>query len=429
MANQHKAAVLERFLRYVQIDTTSDPDSESYPSTAKQLDLLDLLAGELRAMGLDATRDEWGYVMATLPATLPDDVLAERDVPTIGFVAHVDTSPEVSGTNVRPQVIERYAGGVIELPGDPAQRIDPAEQVDLAECVGHTLVTSDGTTLLGADDKAGVAEIMAAVEYLLAHPEIERGPIAIGFTPDEEIGRGTDYFDIERFGARYAYTLDGGKAGTYEYETFSADSALLTVRGRNQHPGTSKDKMVNALKLAAAFIERLPHDRLSPETTEGYEGFVHPYHIEGGVEEVRVKILLRDFADEKLTEYRHFLESVAQQIRALEPRAEVTLEYTESYRNMRDALNRVPHVVEYAAEAIRRLGLDPVAEPIRGGTDGSRLTAMGLPTPNLFTGGRNYHSKREWACADEMALAVQMIVELAQLWGERGENGKAKVKS
>lgn len=422
MTNTHKAAVLDRFLRYVQIDTTSDPLAEDYPSTKKQFDLLDLLADELRALGVqNVTRDEWGYVMATLPATLPADVLAARAVPTIGFVAHVDTSPEVSGTNVKPQLIERYEGGVIHLPGDPTQVIDPAEQTDLDGCIGHTLVTSDGTTLLGADDKAGVAEIMTAVEYLLAHPEIERGPIAIGFTPDEEVGRGTEYFDIERFGARYAYTLDGGKAGGYEFETFSADSALLTVRGRNQHPGTSKDKMVNAVKLAAHFISLLPDGRLSPETTEGYEGFVHPHTIEGGVEETIVRFILRDFADAKLTEYRALLESIAQQVRTLEPRAELTLEYKESYRNMRDALNRVPHVVEYAAEAIRRVGLEPWSEPIRGGTDGSRLTAMGLPTPNLFTGGRNYHSKREWASADEMSQAVQMIVELARLWGERGD--------
>ncbi len=422
MAFNIKADVLERFLRYVQMDTQSAEGAESYPSTAKQLALLSLLAEELRALGLeDVRQDQYGYVMAILPSTLPASHPHADSVPTIGFLAHVDTSPEVSGANVRPQVIEQYAGGVLSLPADPSQRLDPEELPALQASLGHTLVTTDGTTLLGADDKAGAAEIMTAVAYLLAHPELEHGPIAIGFTPDEEVGRGTTYFDIERFGARYAYTLDGSVAGEIQYETFSADQAVVTFHGRNQHPGTSKDKMVNAVKLAAEFLTRLPKDRLSPETTQGYEGFIHPYTIEGGVEETTIKFILRDFSDEKLVEYRVMLQGIADEIKAQDARAEVTLTFHEQYRNMRDALHRSFHVVEYAEEAIRRAGLEPLSAPIRGGTDGSRLTAMGLPTPNLFTGGDNYHSLREWASVDTMAQAVQTIVALAQVWAERGE--------
>ncbi len=336
-------------------------------------------------------------------------------------MAHVDTSPEVTGANVKPQVIESYAGGIITLPGDPAQRIDPAESRALNQSIGHTLVTTDGTTLLGADDKAGVAEIMTAVAYLLAHPELQHGPIAIGFTPDEEIGRGPELFSVEQFGARYAYTMDGAAEGVIQFETFSADQAVVTIQGRNQHPGYAKDKMVNAIKLAAAFISRLPRERLSPETTDGYEGFVHPYAIEGGVEQVTLRLLLRDFSDEKLMEYRTFLVGLAEEVAHLDERATVTVEFKEQYRNMRDTLNKVPFVVEYAEEAIRRAGVDPFSTPVRGGTDGSQLTAKGLPTPNIFTGMHNYHSIREWVSADTMARAVQTIIHLTQVWAERGE--------
>ncbi|MBA3532611.1 MAG: peptidase T [Ardenticatenales bacterium] len=417
-----KKDVLERFLRYVQIDTQSNEESTSYPSTAKQMVLLNLLAEELRALGVpNVQQDEYGYVMATLPSTLPPTHPTANRVPTIGFLAHVDTSPEVTGANVRPQVIPAYQGGVITLVGDPSQKIDPAESVELSNSMGHTLVTTDGTTLLGADNKCGVAEIMTAVAYLMAHPEIEHGPIAIGFTPDEEVGRGAEYFDVTKFGATYAYTLDGSVAGEVQFETFSADAVTITFHGRNQHPGYAKDKMVNAIKLASEFLARLPKDHLSPETTSNYEGFVHPYGIEGGVEETRIKMLLRDFSEEKLLEYRIFLQGLAQEIKTLEPRAEITLEFRESYRNMRATLNKVHHVVEYAEEAIRRVGFEPASTPVRGGTDGSRLTAMGLPTPNLFTGAYNYHSLREWASVDTMVKAVETVVELVKLWAERGE--------
>jgi tripeptide aminopeptidase len=415
-----KKDVLERFLRYVQLDTQSDERSESYPSTAKQLELLKLLAEELRGLGVANVRmDEHGYVMATLPGTLPKD--HPLNVPVVGFLAHVDTSPDVTGANVRPQLIERYEGGVIALPADRSQTIDPEEIPALKKVVGHTLVTTDGTTLLGADDKAGVAEIMSAVAYLQAHPEIPRGPMAVAFTPDEEIGRGTKYFSIERFGAKYAYTIDGGEGGAIQHETFSADSAEVTIKGRSQHPGYAKGKMVNALKLAAELVTRLPKDHLSPETTEHMEGYVHPVRIEGSVEEARVNFILRDFDDEKLFSYRALLEGIASEVKALDERSEISVSYSESYRNMREEISKVPFTVEYAEEAIRRVGFRPFSDPVRGGTDGSRLTTMGLPTPNLFTGGYNYHSRREWADVDEMSKAVQMIVELIKVWGERGE--------
>ncbi|MDQ4078083.1 MAG: peptidase T [Chloroflexota bacterium] len=417
-----KEDVLRRFLRYVQIDTQSNEESESYPSTAKQFDLLDLLREELQALGVeDVRQDEYGYVLATLPSTLPERHPNAGRVPAIGFLAHVDTSPEVTGANVRPQLIESYGGGIIVLPGDPEQRIDPAESPALDDSVGHTIVTTDGTTLLGADDKAGVAEIMTAVAYLMQHPEIPHGPVAIGFTPDEEVGRGTEYFDVEAFGAKYAYTMDGSTAGVIQYETFSADQAIVTIHGRNQHPGYAKGKMVNAIKVAVAFISRLPNDHLSPETTSGYEGFIHPYVIEGGVEKTTIKLILRDFHDEKLVEYRSLLAGIAEEIEHTDERVEIAVEFKEQYRNMRDTLNKVPHVVAYAEEAIRRAGLEPFSKPVRGGTDGSRLTEKGLPTPNIFTGMHNYHSPREWVSADTMAKAVQTIVELVQVWAERGE--------
>jgi tripeptide aminopeptidase len=415
-----KKDVLERFLRYVKIDTQSDERSDTYPSTRKQLDLLNLLAEELRGMGLkDVRQDDHGYVMATLPSNLPSDHPVE--VPTIGFLSHVDTSPDVTGTNVKPQIIESYDGSVIHLPGDQAQVIDPEEIPALKKVLGHTLVTTDGTTLLGADDKAGVAEMMTAVTYLLDHPEIVHGPIALAFTPDEEIGRGTKHFDIQRFGAKYAYTIDGGEGGGLQHETFSADSAEIIVTGRSQHPGYAKGKMVNAIKIAAEIVARLPKDTLSPETTEDREGYIHPVRIQGTVEEARVSFILRDFDEPKLLEYRRLLEGLSAEAKALDERAEIVINYSESYRNMRETISKVPFIVDYAEEAIRRVGLEPFSEPVRGGTDGSRLTAMGLPTPNLFTGGYNYHSRREWADVDHMVNAVQMVVELAQVWAERGE--------
>jgi tripeptide aminopeptidase len=412
--------LLQRFLRYVRIDTQSDPQSPSYPSTRKQLDLLQLLADELRSLGVpDVRQDEHGYVMATLPSTVRAGASSNGALPTIGFLAHVDTSPDVSGAGVVPQVIDRYPGGPIVLPKAPDQRIEPAEFPELRRSEGHTLVTTDGTTLLGADDKAGIAEIMTAVAYLVAHPEIEHGPIAVAFTPDEEIGRGTERFSVERFGAAYAYTLDGSNAGSIEQETFSGDSCEVVIEGQNHHPGYAKGKMVNAIKLAAELVCRLPRAELSPETTAEREGYVHPTTIQGTVERASVQFILRDFDDAALLGHRRLIERIADEVRKLDERAVVKVTFAESYRNMRVKLSEVPHVVAYAEEAIRRVGIEPYLEPIRGGTDGSKLTAMGLPTPNLFTGAHNYHSRREFADVDEMVLAVETIIELARVWAER----------
>lgn len=417
-----KADVLERFLRYVKIDTQSDELSDTYPSTKKQFELLNLLVEELRGLGVaDVRQDEYGYVMATLPSTLPADHPKGETLPTIGFLAHVDTSPDVTGANVQPQVIEQYEGGTIVLPADKDQKIDPEEIPALKKVVGHTLVTTDGTTLLGADDKAGVAAIMTAVAYLQANPEVQHGPLAVAFTPDEEIGRGTKYFDIEAFGAKYAYTIDGSEGGGIQHETFSADSAEVLIKGRSQHPGYAKGKMVNAVKLAAELLARLPKDRLSPETTEGKEGYVHPVKVEGTVEETKINFILRDFDDEQLLNHRELLSKLATEVATLDPRCEIDITYSESYRNMREKISVVPFTVEYAEEAIRRVGLEPFSEPVRGGTDGSRLTALGLPTPNLFTGGNNYHSKREWVDVDEMAMAARMVIEVLAVWAEKGE--------
>jgi tripeptide aminopeptidase len=405
--------VLERFLRYVKIDTQSRDGAESYPSTAKQLDLSRLLVDELRGLGLsDAALDEHGYVMATLPATIA------RAAPPMGLIAHVDTSPDASGTSVQPRVIERYDGGELVLPGDPRQMLSPKESPELAAHVGHDLVTTDGTTLLGADDKAGVAEIMAAVGYLAAHPEVPHGPIRIGFTPDEEVGRGTDHFDIERFGATVAYTVDGSEVGEIEDETFSAASATVTIRGHNVHPGYAKDKMVNSIKLAAWLLEQLPEDRLSPETTDGRQGYVHPNTMDGSVEETTIRFIVRDFEEARLAEHEAYLQALAKRLEEREPRARVDVQLKRSYRNMKEYLQDAPRAMAAAEEAVRRAGLTPKRAFIRGGTDGSRLSEKGLPTPNLFTGAHDYHSVREWISVQDMASAAATLVHLAQVWAE-----------
>lgn len=401
-------AAAERFLRYVRVDTRSDPDSTSYPSTAKQLDLLRLLRDELAALGLDVELDEHGYVFATVPATV------EHEVPTIGLLAHVDTSPDVSGAGVDPRRV-RYDGGEIRL-GDAGNAIRPEDSAELARHVGHDLIVTDGTTLLGADDKAGVAEIMAAVAYLVAHPEVPHGPLRVGFNPDEEIGHGTEHFDVERFGAVAAYTLDGSTAGELQAETFSAAQVRILVRGRASHAGTAKGALVNAIKLAARIVERLPADRFSPETTEGREGFVHPTVIRGDATAVELRLIARDFEDALLDEHVAFVRRVAEEVAAGEPRAQVEVGSTSQYRNMRDRLAREPEIVERAEEAIRRVGLEPRRTSIRGGTDGSALTEKGLPTPNLFTGGQLAHSEREWVCVEDMGLAAATVVELAKVW-------------
>ena len=407
LAEQLAEAAAERFLRYVRIDTQSDHDSTSYPSTAKQLDRLRLLRDELTELGLEAELDEHGYVFATVPATV------EHDVPVIGLLAHVDTSPDVSGAGVSPRRL-RYEGGEIAL--GAGQTIGPEDSAELERHVGHELIVTDGTTLLGADDKAGCAEIMAAVAYLVAHPEVPHGPLRIGFNPDEEIGHGTDHFDLERFGAAAAYTLDGSVAGEIQAETFSAARVEMTIRGRASHAGTAKDALVNAIKLAARIVERLPADRFSPETTEGREGFVHPTVIRGDATAVELRFIARDFEDALLEEHVGFLRRLAAEVAAEEPRARIDVRSEIQYRNMRDRIAREPEIVERAEAAIRRVGLEPRRTSIRGGTDGSALTEKGLPTPNLFTGGQLAHSEREWICVEDMGLAAATVVELVQVW-------------
>ncbi len=413
---QTRTSVLERFLRYVTFDTQSDEHGTGSPSTAKQLVLLDRLAEELRAIGLtDVTRDANGYVFATLPATTK-----RTDVPVIGLVAHVDTSPEASGANVVPIVHRQWQGDDIVLPDDPHAVLRAAEDPELAAKVGEDIVTASGLTLLGADDKAGVAEIMAAAEYLLQHPEIPHGTLRIGFTPDEEIGRGTAHFDVARFGAFCAYTLDGTSAGSFDSETFSADAMTLTFRGFNTHPGYARGKMINSIKIAGAFLARLPKDR-SPETTEGREGFVHPYTMEASVERTSVKFIIRDYVTAALNDKEALLERLARDTVAEWPGASLEVKVEESYRNMKEVLDRHPEIVGSAREAIRRAGLTPRESAVRGGTDGSRLTYMGLPTPNIFAGGHNFHSRLEWVSAQDMEKAVEVIVQLARIWEERGK--------
>jgi tripeptide aminopeptidase len=406
--------VLDRFLRYVSYDTQSDEASKSYPSTDKQLLLLRALVEELHAMGVrDATIDEYGYVMATIPATS-----SKPNVPTIGFLAHVDTSPEMPGAGVKPIVHRAYDGRDLVLPDDPSAVLRLADNPDLADQLGNDIVTASGTTLLGADNKAGVAEIMTAAAYLTAHPEIPHGVVRIGFTPDEEVGRGTAHFDVGRFGASCAYTMDGGTRGEIESESFSADAMTLTFHGFNTHPGYGKGRMVNAIKVASRFIDRLPRDTMSPETTDGHDGFVHPYVVQASVERTSVNVLIRDFVTAALKEKETALESLARSVAGEFPGAHVVVAIEESYRNMREVLDRHPAIVEHAREAIRRAGLQPRTHPIRGGTDGSRLSFMGLPTPNLFAGEHNFHSRLEWVSAQDMEKAVEVIVNLCRVWEE-----------
>jgi len=406
---------VEQFLEYVKFDTQSSEHSDSFPSTPGQLVLLQRLHDELKALGLeDVTMDEHGYVFATVPATS-----GKQDVPVIGFLAHVDTSPEMSGKGVKPIFHRNYKGGDLVLPDDPDAVIGFGDNPHLAAQIGNDIITASGTTLLGADNKAGVAEIMAAVEYLLAHPEIAHGPIRIGFTPDEEVGNGTKYFDVERFGAYCAYTVDGETLGELQVETFSADSITVTFHGFNTHPGFAKDKMVNSIKVAADFISCLPKGKLSPEHTEGYEGFVHPYMMDTSVECTSVKLLVRDFKSAKLREMEYLVEQLAMDAETSHPGSRVEINIEESYRNMKEVLVHHPDIVENASEAFRRAGLDPKIEPIRGGTDGSRLSFMGLPTPNIFAGEHNFHSRYEWISTSDMHKAVEVIIELCRVWEER----------
>jgi tripeptide aminopeptidase len=399
----------ERFLRYVRFDTQSDEDSDTYPSTDKQLVLLRLLRDELEAAGLPyPTLDEHGYVTATLPATV------EHEVPTIAWFAHVDTAREVSGAGVSPQRL-RYEGGEIRL-GDSGQSILPEQSPELAHHVGHELITTDGTTLLGADDKAGVAEIMAAVAHLAAHPEIPHGTVKVAFNPDEEIGRGVVHFPVESFGATAAYTVDGSTAGELQSETFSGAQVRMRIHGRAIHPGWAKGELVNAIKVAGEILARLPQGRLSPETTEEREGYVHPVLIEGDSSEVELRFIARDFENDRLAKHVSVLREIAEEVAAAEPRCSIEVEDRIQYLNTRDALAEHPEIVEHLEEAVRRVGLEPKQTAIRGGTDGSVLTEMGLPSANLFTGGHDAHSEREWICVEDMGLAAAALVELAQVW-------------
>jgi tripeptide aminopeptidase len=406
--------VLDRFLRYVTYDTQSDERSSTFPSTSTQLVFSRALVDELQALGLvDATLDEHGYVMATVPETT-----AKVGVPTIGFIAHVDTSPEVCGAGVKPIVHGQYDGRDLVLPDAPSTVLRLGDDPCLSEQLGHDIVTASGSTLLGADDKAGVAAIVTAAAYLMAHPGIPHGPVRIAFTPDEEVGRGVDHFDVARFAARCAYTIDGGTRGQIEVENFSADAMTVTFHGVNTHPGYAKGRMVNAIKLAAEFIRRLPVDRLSPEATDGEDGFVHPYVLDAGVERTAVKLLIRDFDTGGLVEKEAFLERLAREVVEPFPTARVEIAIKESYRNMRERLAEVPEVADYAREAVCRAGLDVRPHRIRGGTDGSRLSFMGLPSPNVFAGEHNFHSRLEWVSAQDMEKAVEVIVHLCRIWEE-----------
>jgi tripeptide aminopeptidase len=406
--------VTERFLRYVVIDTQSDPSSPTCPSTEKQKNLGRLLATELKAMGLaDAHLDAHGYVYATIPAT------SDKKVPVVCFCSHMDTSPDCSGANVKPQVVRNYRGGDIVLPGDAAQVIRVADYGELNNQIGNDIITTDGTTLLGADNKAGVAEIMDAAQFLVKNPQIRHGTIKILFTPDEEIGRGVDKVDLKKLGADVAYTMDGETAGSIEDETFSADSATIIIDGVSTHPGFAKGKMEHAIKIAAGIVDRLPKETCSPETTEGRQGFLHPIGISGALEQVTLSFIVRDFAEAGLKQKEALLEGIVKDVLKAYPRSTYRMEVKEQYRNMKQVIDRHPDIVDNAVEAIRRAGLEPVRGSIRGGTDGARLSYMGLPCPNIFAGEHAFHSRLEWVSRQDMEKAVQTIVHLAMIWEER----------
>ena len=407
-------SVTDRFLRYVVIDTQSDAKSPTQPSTMKQKDLGRLLVEELLAIGVsDAHLDEHGYVYGTIPATT-----TKNNVPVVCFTAHMDTAPDFSGTGVKPQIVKNYQGGDIRLVGDQTQVIRVSEHSVLKDLIGHDIVTSDGTTLLGADDKAGIAEIMSAAEFLINNPDIKHGAIRILFTTDEEIGRGVDKVDLAKLGADFGYTLDGETAGTIEDETFSADAVEIDIRGVAIHPGFAYGKMENAIRIASAIIDRLPKD-LAPETTRGRDGFIHPTGISGVMEKANLSFIIRDFTEQGLKTKEALLEKITREVLAGYPGSNFTFTVKEQYRNMKAVLDRHPEIVDYAVEAIRRAGMEPVRGSIRGGTDGSRLSFMGLPCPNIFAGGHAFHSPLEFVSSQDMEKAVKTIVELAKLWEER----------
>lgn len=407
-------SVSERFLRYVKIDTQSDPYSTSFPSTEKQKDLAKLLVQELLDLGIeDAHMDMHGYVMGTVPSN------TAKTVPVICFCAHMDTSPDCSGKDVKPIVHKNYKGEDLILPKDPSQILNPRNHPDLAHQFGNDIITASGDTLLGADNKAGVAEIMDAVQQLMAHPEIKHGKIRILFTPDEEVGRGVEQLDMEKLGADFGYTVDGETLGSIENETFSADAVHIEINGVSVHPGFAKGKMQNAIKIAAEIIDSLPKDRLSPETTSQYEGFIHPVGMKGAVEKVELDFIIRDFEDHKLHEYEAELEEIVKKVLSRYDGVSYTFTVKEQYRNMKNILAQFPEVTEIGIEAIKRIGVKPILRSIRGGTDGSRLSFMGLPCPNIFAGEHAFHGKQEWVSVQDMQKAVLTILNIAQIWEER----------
>jgi tripeptide aminopeptidase len=410
------------FLRYVLVDTQSDPNSDSNPSTEKQKDLSRILVQDLLDMGIsDAHLDEWGYVYATIPSNAERRPSAKK-VPTICFCSHVDTSPDCSGAGVKPLVHFNWDGSDIILPDDTTQIIKVSEHPDLKNQIGNDIITASGTTLLGADNKAGVAEIMAAAHYLIKNPEIKHGTIKILFTPDEEVGRGTEKVDLQKLDADFAYTMDGESLGTLEDETFSADGVSLTINGVSTHPGFAKGKLENAMKIAADILAALPKDSLSPETTEGMEGFIHPTQISGIQESVKLDFIIRDFTVAGLHEKENFLQSIVNQVLVNYPNSSVDFKIVEQYRNMKEILVDFPQVVDYALEAIERAGLRPERRSIRGGTDGSRLSFMGLPCPNIFAGEHAFHSKLEWVSVQDMEKAAEVIINLVQIWEQRSDS-------
>lgn len=401
----------ERFLKYVGFDTQSDPESEKFPSTDKQLVLLKYLAEEMKALGLtEVEMDSYGYVMGTISATK-----GYEDRPVIGFIAHVDTSPDMNGANIHPRIIEKYDGGDIRLNEHLTMTV--ADFPELSFFKGHTLITTDGTSLLGADDKAGVAEIMTAAEYLIRHPEVAHGKIRVGFTPDEEIGRGVDFFDVKRFGAKYAYTIDGGFEGELEYENFNAAGVKIEIQGRNIHPGYAKDKMINSLQLANELNALLPPCE-RPEHTEGYEGFYHLTAISGGVEKASMEYIIRDHSREKFEAKKRFITEVVKFLNGKYGEGVISMVLKDQYYNMREMVEPHPEVIDKAFQAMQKAGVTPIVRPIRGGTDGARLSYMGLPCPNLFTGGMNFHGKYEYCSLDTMQKAMQTILNLIDLWGK-----------
>ncbi len=405
--------VTERFIRYVKIDTQSDPLSPTCPSTEKQKNLSRVLVDELKAMGIkDAEMDEHGYVYATIESN------TSKNVPVLCFCSHVDTAPDCTGTNVKPVVHDNYNGKDIILPGDTSQIIKVSEHPDLNGMIGHTIITTDGTTLLGSDDKSGVAEIMDAAHFLMTHPEVKHGKIRILFTPDEEIGRGADKANMKKLGADFGYTLDGGKAGTLENETFSADMVTLTIKGFSTHPGYAKDKMQHAIKIASQIINKLPSDK-TPETTEKKQPFIHPTSINGGLEEVEMKFIIRAFDTPTLLVLEEELRQIAIEVLSKYDKSAYEFKVIQQYRNMKEILDKTPQIIDNALEAIKRTGLTPELDSIRGGTDGSRFSFMGLPTANIFAGEHGIHSKQEWVSVQDMQKAVETIVYLCSIWEER----------